>query len=316
MCIVFEAVLFQRGDCGMAFAVRFKDIYGIGGMKKQSVRVGMAVVLLLSGGAQGQAVQMANAENKRFIPLQAVRPAPVMRSDTQAMRQGFMRIDREMLVVQVPRGGQHKVSVVRPQQDMARAQKNTGDAATIFGPEPVVDGTGFARAMRGVRTTVSKHLWPIPRGVAQRLSSAFGMRKDPFTGKPTFHGGIDIAVAPGTPVLASGDGTVSEVSSGGGFGKHVSIKHADGSTSMYGHLSGQNARVGQRVRQGQVIGTVGSTGRSTGPHLDYRISKNGQKINPMHVLNAPLGTTRLASSAIPNERLASGRIRAKIITVR
>lgn len=116
-----------------------------------------------------------------------------------------------------------------------------------------------------------------------RISSGFGMRINPITGNWQFHPGIDIAAPVGTPVVSIADGTLAYAGWYKGYGIIVQILHDDGSVSQYGHLSGyhRNLESGARVEKGQVIGLVGSTGRSTGPHLDFRMFTNdGRYVNP------------------------------------
>ena len=253
----------------------------------RAMGIGVALCMLCTSAfAQTDAkpIQIASADSasKRFISLQSARPNG-LRSDTASMKNGYMRLDREMLIVNT-RHPRSNVIVTRPQTASTDAAATKDDAAGIFSQE---------------RTTrVSGHAWPIAKSAKQYISSGYGMRKDPFHGQQRFHGGIDIATAPGTAVLASADGVVSETGAKGGFGNHISITHRDGSISMYGHLSAENVRVGQRVRQGQQIGKVGSTGRSTGPHLDFRVKQKGQTVDPMRVLarNSMPGMSRDVAS--------------------
>lgn len=251
---------------------------------------------------------------ERFLPLKPVRDGVVrvdnglkrapLRSDMQATRDGFMRIDRTLLKPQhhyrsarvtdpAARVEQESgVRVVRPQPRVlkhtaARVAPDDAAITDLFAAAPA--STNFRDALSGRRAIGGKqrHAWPLPLTAKQEFTSGYGMRKDPFHGRQTFHGGIDIAAAVGTPVLASADGVVSKVENTRGLGKFVAVQHRDGTESYYGHLSAQSVRVGQRVMQGQKIGALGSTGRSTGPHLDYRIKKNGQGFNPMAVLQTP-----------------------------
>ena len=121
-----------------------------------------------------------------------------------------------------------------------------------------------------------------------RLSSNFGYRHDPFHGTAAFHGGQDFAAPMGTPILAAADGRVSFVGIKGGYGKCVEVTHGNGLITRYGHLSGFVARVGQQVAAGDQIAKLGSTGRSTGPHLHFEVRVNGRAVNPMPFLrNAP-----------------------------
>lgn len=118
-----------------------------------------------------------------------------------------------------------------------------------------------------------------------RLSSAFGKRKHPVTGKVSTHGGIDIAVPHGTWVGAAADGVVILASTNAGhYGTAVFIDHQNGYITHYGHLSSFKVRVGQKVKAHQLIGRAGSTGRSTGPHLHFTIKKNGVNTDPLKFL--------------------------------
>lgn len=116
--------------------------------------------------------------------------------------------------------------------------------------------------------------------VGGRLSSGFGMRGDPLLGGTRFHGGVDIAAAQGTPVFATSTGTVLSASWGGGYGILVRVSHDGSVETRYAHLSAVAVRAGDAVEAGQVIGYVGSTGRSTGPHLHYETRVKGHPVDP------------------------------------
>ncbi len=118
--------------------------------------------------------------------------------------------------------------------------------------------------------------WPV-RG---RVNSSYGRRRSPWSGRAERHDGIDIASPPGTPVKSPAAGTVVAASAHGNFGKHVTIDHGNGVRSRYGHLRQVDVSAGQRVEKGQVIGLVGNTGRSTGPHLHYELQVNGKPVDP------------------------------------
>jgi murein DD-endopeptidase MepM/ murein hydrolase activator NlpD len=107
---------------------------------------------------------------------------------------------------------------------------------------------------------------------------------DPFTKQLAQHPGIDFSAPPGAPILASGDGKVVRAEFDGAYGNFIEIEHADNFISKYAHARKLNVKAGQDVKRGQVIAEVGSTGRSTGPHLHYEISRNGTIINPMQIL--------------------------------
>lgn len=116
-----------------------------------------------------------------------------------------------------------------------------------------------------------------------RLSSGFGLRRHPVLGYSRMHRGVDFAAPTGTPILAAGEGTIARIGPFSTYGNYVRVRHADGYETAYAHMSrfARGLRAGSRVRQGQVIGYVGTTGRSTGPHLHYEVLRRGQQVNPM-----------------------------------
>ena len=131
-----------------------------------------------------------------------------------------------------------------------------------------------------------------------RLSSNFGPRKHPILGYRKMHGGIDFAAPTGTPIMAAGSGVIERANRFGSFGNYIRIRHTDGYKTAYAHLNGfaRGIKKGVRVRQDQIIGYVGTTGRSTGPHLHYEVHLNGKKINPRRLSQLsgkPLSKSRL-----------------------
>lgn len=119
------------------------------------------------------------------------------------------------------------------------------------------------------------------------FSRGFGMKDDPFTGYTQLHRGIDVANYNGTPIIAAADGKVTKTGSFGRMGKMITIDHGYGFVTRYGHLSSIDVKKGQRVKRGEVIGKMGSTGYSTGPHLHYEVWRNGKVLNPMsYILNS------------------------------
>lgn len=120
---------------------------------------------------------------------------------------------------------------------------------------------------------------PLARG---HLTSRFGMRQHPLLGGLRMHRGIDLAAPTGTPVMASGGGTVRTADWRGGYGLFVEIDHGGGMRSRYGHMSRLSVQPGQQLLGGEVIGYVGSTGNSTGPHLHYETIQAGLPVDPMH----------------------------------
>jgi len=120
----------------------------------------------------------------------------------------------------------------------------------------------------------------IAQPLSAKVTSNFGMRKDPFHGAAKMHSGMDMAAPVGTPVYATGDGIVRRARVAGGYGNLVELEHGYGHQSRFGHLSKILVREGQFVRRGDMIGLVGSTGRSTGPHLHYEVRINEKAVDP------------------------------------
>jgi murein DD-endopeptidase MepM/ murein hydrolase activator NlpD len=146
--------------------------------------------------------------------------------------------------------------------------------------------------LRNVRTDVERRealaaatpsIWPTVGWVTAR----FGERADPFTGAPGYHQGLDISTDKGRPVLATADGVVESAEWNGNYGNLLVLDHGFGIKTRYGHLSAFVARAGARVHRGDLVGYVGATGRTTGPHLHYEILANGQLIDPLGLLASP-----------------------------
>ena len=124
---------------------------------------------------------------------------------------------------------------------------------------------------------------PVSNKDLNRIASGYGYRIDPVYKTIKLHAGLDFAAPQGTPIYATADGTVKIAGfSDGGYGNHVVINHGYGYETVYGHMVRIKSRTGQRVKRGEVIGYVGSTGKSTGPHCHYEVHKNGQKVDPVY----------------------------------
>lgn len=138
----------------------------------------------------------------------------------------------------------------------------------------------FDRKGQSVRKTLMRT--PID---GARLSSRFGMRKHPVLGYSRKHKGVDFAAPRGTPIYAAGDGVIESAGRNGGYGKYLRIRHNSTYKTAYAHMKriAKGMRRGKRVRQGQIIGYVGSTGRSTGPHLHYEVLHSGRQVNPLKI---------------------------------
>src|SRR5256885_2159490 len=137
---------------------------------------------------------------------------------------------------------------------------------------------------RGALAAATPSIWPAHGW----LTGTFGGRSDPFTGEPGYHQGLDISTEKGQPVFATADGVVESASYTGDYGNLIVLKHGFGLVTRYGHLSAFAVKPGQHVRRGDVLGYVGSTGRSTGSHLHYQILAHGKLINPLQLLTQPV----------------------------
>jgi len=165
----------------------------------------------------------------------------------------------------------------KPGQIMTASMTLSGTKRTLYrfetpeGPEFFDENANSARSLL-MKTPVD----------GARISSTFGARRHPVLGYTRMHQGIDFAVATGTPIMAAGNGTVETAGRAGGYGNLLVIRHANGFSTAYGHLSrfADGVRKGARVRQGQVVAYSGATGLATGPHLHYEVRENGTQVNP------------------------------------
>lgn len=124
---------------------------------------------------------------------------------------------------------------------------------------------------------------PVKNEDLKQMASGYGYRSDPFTKIRKFHYGMDFTARTGTPIYATGDGVVYKADASlSGYGNHIEINHGYGYKTLYAHLSKYKCKPGQRVKRGDIIGYVGSTGRSQAPHLHYEVFKNGERVNPLN----------------------------------
>jgi len=136
------------------------------------------------------------------------------------------------------------------------------------------------------------------------FTSAFGVRSDPFRGSAAMHAGIDLSASYGTPIYATADGTIDRAEWFGGYGNMVEIDHGKGIATRYGHMSRIAAHSGEHVRRGELIGYVGSTGRSTGNHLHYEVRIDGHAVNPIPFLES--SNYVMAAAAQPSDVALGG----------
>jgi murein DD-endopeptidase MepM/ murein hydrolase activator NlpD len=143
---------------------------------------------------------------------------------------------------------------------------------------------GWGR-IKGANKKVDVSIPSINPVEAMRMTSQYGYRTDPFQGRRKNHKGLDIAGPVGTPIYATADGIIGRAQWVSGYGKYVEVEHGNAIQTRYGHLSAMNVMSGQRVKQGDIIGFMGSTGRSTGSHLHYEVRIAGEAINPTAFLS-------------------------------
>jgi murein DD-endopeptidase MepM/ murein hydrolase activator NlpD len=157
----------------------------------------------------------------------------------------------------------------------------SGTTKEIYRYEPQ---DGVADFFNAQGESIRKDLLRTPLDVI-RITSSFGMRKDPILGYSKMHRGVDFAASIGTPIFAAGNGVIARIGQVNGYGNYIQIKHNTQYATAYGHMSrfAGGLHAGSKVRQGDVIGYVGMTGRATGPHLHYEVLVNGSQINPMSV---------------------------------
>jgi murein DD-endopeptidase MepM/ murein hydrolase activator NlpD len=138
-----------------------------------------------------------------------------------------------------------------------------------------------------IKANSAPNLWP----VEGQVTGSFGERIDPFNGEGAFHSGVDIGSSYGHPIVAPADGVVTVTDTMGGYGKTIMIDHGSGISTRYGHLSGFAVTAGQHVQRGDIIGYVGESGRSTGPHLHYEVRINDTPVNPYKYLRMTVAHT-------------------------
>lgn len=177
------------------------------------------------------------------------------------------------------------VGGIRQSQELGSPYRDEVDTMSFRSRRLVSDLSILERkfAERSLVFSSTPSIAPV-RGI---LTDGFGGRSDPFTGEPGNHNAVDISSAVGQGVRAPADGVVAKAEWANGYGNVVYVSHGNGFSTRFGHLSAFNVKPGQRIRRGDVIGFVGSTGRSTGPHLHYEVRLNNNPVNPLaYILNA------------------------------
>jgi murein DD-endopeptidase MepM/ murein hydrolase activator NlpD len=197
-----------------------------------------------------------------------------------AMTYGFVRLHTNSPF------GVTETSPAEPEQSFENSvaqfnflEKNATSAAATSAALPST-GLNLMPTFGLAEMTYTPSLWP----VVGEITGRFGERMDPFSGEGAFHTGVDISSTYGDAVHATADGVVIEAAEHGGYGRLVIVDHGYGVTTWYGHLSSYNVPAGIHIKRGQVIGYVGTSGRSTGPHVHYEVRINDAPVNPMRYL--------------------------------
>lgn len=271
---------------------------GVEGLAEQVENRHVALAMLLSGmkgtpGVEQALAPIVPAEASGASPTQRIRSVLMdqERLITQAAEFADTRAERLRLAFRLAglnpssyagRGGSDLGGPLIEAKD-PRALAAILDVDERFA-ERIQRAAGDMKAMRDL-SDAADHL-PFEKPTDTAKSSGFGVRFDPFTGRPAYHSGLDFSGGIGVPIHATAPGVVSFVGVRSGYGNCVEIDHGGGFKTRYAHLSAFGVRVGQRVGVGQRIAAMGSTGRSTGPHLHYEIWVNGRAENPDRFVRA------------------------------
>lgn len=199
---------------------------------------------------------MAGIENPADITVNLGVGGVDSEAEFASLIQGFHEHSEEVILQKIENLSTLKQDAVSQEELSQRLMEYFQDQKTLLASTPSI--------------------WPVKGWV----TSGFGTRKSPFTGKQTMHSGLDIATKTGTPIKAPADGIVSYSDRKGAFGKVLVIDHGYGYTTFYGHCSALLKEVGDKVKRGDVVAKVGNTGTSTGPHLHYEVRVNGVATNP------------------------------------
>ncbi len=227
-----------------------------------------ALVYLTKSNMQHEKLQMALLQK-----LSSMHSA-IVKVDTTAIREKFTRIDKDLSTIT----GYLKARGIKTAITSGQGGVADND---ILSTEEISDF--YDRYLDRVIYNLS--YTPLGLPFAGKITSRFGHRENPFGGASIeTHKGLDIKGPAGAPVKSVAKGNVAFAGSRGGFGNCIILKHGNGFETLYGHLSKINVSLGQKIEIGQQIGSIGSTGRSTGPHLHYEVHRNGEKINPQSFL--------------------------------
>jgi len=241
--------------------------------------VGLFVIIFLSLLAAVAYLIFANAEQKLMSAallqkIHSIHYSVASQNDTSALREKFTKIDTELSAI----NGYLKARGIRTNIPQAEGGEADHD---IVSADEISDF--YIKYLDRISYNIS--YTPLGLPYAGKITSTFGHRENPFDGNGIeTHKGLDISGPVGSLVKAMAKGEVEFAGEKGGFGNCIILKHGNGFETLYGHLSKILVKPGQKINIGEEIGRIGSTGRSTGPHLHYEVHKNGKKINPQSFL--------------------------------
>jgi murein DD-endopeptidase MepM/ murein hydrolase activator NlpD len=189
-----------------------------------------------------------------------------------------------------------RATAIEQEQEIARVEKMEGNELVNSIRRTITDLNGRMKVQQASYTEIQSlvrnkekllsgtpAIQPVSNQYLDRIASGFGIRIDPIYKTPKMHAGLDFTAPQGTPIYATADGRVATAgNTNNGYGNHVIIDHGFGYETLYGHMVRVKARRGQMVKRGEIIGYVGSTGKSTGPHCHYEVHKNGRKLDPVY----------------------------------
>jgi murein DD-endopeptidase MepM/ murein hydrolase activator NlpD len=255
-----------------------ETLYGIvtDELKKQGVTPGNDALI---GAVQrvAQANHLANAD--RIYPGERIDMAVLGEVTRVAQGGPSLSLAKLRAASPVTSAVSAKAATQIPKVDLSGLLHTLLDPVSVAPVKPAAPATGAA----SIASSAKDQPWAKVLEGAE-VSSTFGQRSDPFSGKPAFHDGLDLAANTGTPIHPVKAGTVEFSGWQSGYGRMVIVRHDDGTQSIYGHTSETLVRAGAKVNTSTVIAKVGSSGRSTGPHLHFEIRKNDKAVDPMPYL--------------------------------
>ena len=243
-----------------------------------------AVALLVCAVAFGWAYLSTFRADRQY--RQAIAENARLRSSTEVLEKRLAGLSREMVQFE---DRTRRLAIVAGLPSEGAGQGGPLQSADPTSPERRNEISARLSALESqlARREALTSSTPTVAPVRGLMNSGFGMRSDPFTGTPAFHTGVDISTERREPVLATAAGTVIRSGWSGDYGNVIEIDHPAGYRTLYGHLDVILARAGQEVKRGDRIGLVGSTGRSTGPHLHYEVRQADRAVNPLdYILDA------------------------------